>query len=128
MASQYNITIDKGSKFELLVEWTQPDLNDPDVEVPKDLTGWSARAQVRERHDSADPPLLDFQSGAATTDPHIVLGDVEGTIKLVCPAAASAAITQLNGVWDLELTDPADATNPVRLLEGAVQFSPEVTR
>lgn len=92
--------------------------------VPVDLTGWSARAQLRRRaNDSESVPWLTLSSPA-----DIVLGS-DGTIRVVIAAAATedaAWNARESGVWDLELTSPAGKV--LRFVQGAVRVSQDVTR
>lgn len=89
--------------------------------VPVDLTGCSARMQVRAKIDA--PEVLDELS---TGNGRIVLGGADGAIELVFPHAVSAAYAWRSGVYDLELT-MSDGTVR-RLLQGQVAVDPEVTR
>jgi hypothetical protein len=83
------------------------------------LTGYSARLQVRETPDSS-VKLLDL-----TGSPQLVLGGAAGTVTLLLDAATTEALT-LPGAYDLELqSSGGDVT---RLLEGFVSVKRDVTR
>ena len=88
--------------------------------APFDLTGYSARMQVRATIASASA-LIDLTSPTG-----IVLGGTAGTIQVIITAAATAALAISEGVYDLELIDAASAVR--RLLEGTVTVAKEVTR
>lgn len=89
--------------------------------VPFDLTGYIARMQVRATIASASA-LIDL----TTANGGIVLGGTAGTIRVIITAAATAALTISEGVYDLELI-PADLSVR-RLLQGTVTVSKEATR
>lgn len=88
---------------------------------PMDLTGYTARAQVRASVSAAEP-LLDL----TTEEGGIVIDAPTGTIELRMDAAATAGITWSQGVYDLELVDPDGFVT--RLAQGSVSVDREVTR
>lgn len=91
--------------------------------TPVDLSGYSARMQVRETVDST-AVVLSLTAGTGIT-----LGGTAGTIFLEASAATMAAIdAQASNqfVYDLELVSGAGYVT--RLLEGTFTVSPEVTR
>jgi hypothetical protein len=112
-AGKLNITIEQGATFRLECTWLVDD-------EPVNLTGYTARLQVRESHDSAEP-MLDIDS-----DEEITLGGVLGTIVIVVDDEVTENLTAGNWVYDLELESPAGAVD--RLLEGRAAVTPEVTR
>lgn len=77
--------------------------------------GWTARSQIRSEASATGDLLLDL------TDYLTVTG---GEIKIAVPASVTATLTR-NGRWDLEVVQGATV---VRLLNGRVIVSPEVTR
>jgi hypothetical protein len=89
--------------------------------MPVDLTGFSAAAQVRETIDS-EIVLLSL----TTDNGGIVLDPVAATITLQATALQTAAIDWIEGVWDLELTSGGGVVSPVAA--GRVKVIPEVTR
>lgn len=89
--------------------------------TPIDLTGCTARMQVRSEVESADV-LLEL----TTENGGITLGGTAGTIDLLVTDEDTTAITWEGGVWDLEIVHP-DGT-VTRLAEGSISVSPEVTR
>lgn len=114
-AETHNITIEQGATFRLSLIW-----NDAAGD-PINLTGYTARMQVRRKHSSADPALLSF----TTEDGSITLGGSAGTVTVVGLATLTDDLTIKSGVYDLELVNGAEVT---RLIEGAVTITPEVTR
>lgn len=89
------------------------------------LTGYSARMQVRETYD-ATSPVLSLTSGTGIT-----LGGTAGTIILEASSTATAGIDATppgpqQYVYDLELVSGAGVVT--RLVEGRMLVYPEVTR
>lgn len=112
-ASTYNLLIEQGATFTLSLVWKDSEGD------PVDLTGYSARMQVRPSVTSEDVLL------SLTDQDGIVLGG-DGSIVVQASATQTAAISSKRGAYDLELEDQ-DGT-VTRLLQGVVTISPEVTR
>ncbi|MFJ2961184.1 hypothetical protein ACIPIC_02605 [Streptomyces collinus] len=106
-AGDWDLYIEQGSTFvqEFVVD------DDPDFT----WDGWTARSQIRSEASANGELLLDL------TDYLTVVG---GTIRVAVPAAVTATLTR-NGRWDLEVVQ---GSTVVRLLNGRVEVSPEVTR
>lgn len=119
MASSIKLTIQQGATFQHVLTWkTGP------IPTPVDLTGWTARMQIRDNV-SAVAVLLEL----TTENGRIALGGVAGTITLNVNAADTAAIQWTKGVFDLELVNPALTPVYVKnLVQGTVQVRKEVTR
>jgi hypothetical protein len=86
-----------------------------------DLTGWTARAQLRSG--KGGEIWLTLASGTEITLTS------EGTIGFTLPHTATEGEvwdTRKLGVWDLELTSPAGVR--LRFAEGTVTISHDVTR
>lgn len=114
-AGKYDFEIEQGTSLAKPFVWKDGD------GVPVDLSGYTARMQVRQSVTS-DTVLQELLS----TDGTIVLGGAAGTITLTLSATAMAAITWKRGKYDLELV--ASNGFVTRLLEGVVTVSKEVTR
>ena len=114
-SSRHNFTIEQGTTLMKPFIWKDSD------GVPVDLTGYTAKMQVRQSPQSGTV-LLEL----STSNGRITLGGAAGTITLVLTAATTAAIAWRRGVYDIELTS-GDGT-VTRLLEGEIQVSKEVTR
>lgn len=114
-AGRNDITIEQGATFTYSLIWKDSN------SVPIDLTGYSARMQVRKTYNDSTA-VLDLSSD----DGNITLGGALGTIDVVAGAAATAIITIRAGVYDLELESPTGVVT--RLIEGKVTVNPEVTR
>lgn len=115
-AFKLKLGIEQGATFDKTVTWKTGD-----PLAPVDLTGATARMQIRAKIES--PDVLEELT---TTNGGIVLGDATGDVTIFIEATATAAYTWRTGVYDLEI----EFTNGTvkRLLSGSVSVSPEVTR
>lgn len=114
-AVQQDITIEQGATFQLELIWKNPDT------TPINLTGYTARMQVRKKH--ADTvKVLDL----TTQNGKIIITPLLGKINVTVPATETDDITIKTGVYDLELESSTGIVT--RLIEGGVTVSPEVTR
>ncbi len=116
-AATYDITIEQGATFLREFNWKR---DTGSGYLPVDLTGYSARMQVRAKV-SASTILYE----ATTTNGKLVLDPLAGKITLSIGPDESAAWKWRSGVYDLELQLGSVVT---RLLQGTVTVSPEVTR
>lgn len=87
---------------------------------PVDLTTYTARMQVREKHTSKTAVV-----SLTTENGGIALGDDEGTIDLYIADENTTTIPAKDYVYDLELISSGEV---YRLLEGKFIVTPEVTR
>ena len=87
---------------------------------PVNLTGYTARMQVRETHTSPTT-LVSLTNGSGIT-----LGGVAGTIDILISAATTAGFTPNTYVYDLELVSANGSVT--RMVEGSFTVTPEVTR
>lgn len=115
-AAKIKITIEQGADFVKEFIWKSGD-----PLLPVDLTGFTARMQVRPSI-SSTTKLLDL----TTENDGILLGGVLGTIKVQATAALTAAMVGRTAVYDLELIYPGGAVK--RFAKGSVTIDPEVTR
>jgi len=127
-AGRYLFTIEQGATTDLLLEYKDSNGS------PVDLSGYTARMQIRPSVDSTTTYLsitsvtasdgtglnLTPQSGSVT------LPRTSGSIGLFISAASSSALTFSEGVYDVELESSSGIVT--RLLEGIVKLSKEVTR
>ena len=109
------LQIYQGATFRKRLRWLNPD------QTPIDLTGCTARMQVREEVEST-AVLLEL----TTENGRIALGGTAGTVELLVDADTTAAITWGGGAWDLEIVHPGGEVT--RLAQGSLCVSPEVTR
>lgn len=114
-AGTHNITIEVGATFEMSAIYKISG-------VVQDITGWDARMQVRKKKSATDA-LLDWDvlGGQITID-----GSNGKVIISVDAVEAGNTALPPYGVYDLEIESPAGKV--IRLLEGDVDFSGEVTR
>lgn len=115
LGNRFDIEINQGATFELTVTWKDS------AGTAINLTGYSARMQVRETYSSSST-IVSLTNGSGIT-----LGGAAGTIAIVISATTTAALTApFSGVYDLELVSAGGVVT--RLLQGAATVSPEVTR
>jgi hypothetical protein len=111
----YNITVFQGTTFSRVFTWKDSD------DAPIDLTGYTARLQVRASAQSEDV-LLELTS----EDDEITLGDEAGTITLTMDPDATDALDFDRAYYDLELESSGGQVT--RLLQGAFRIADQVTR
>ena len=115
-AGVYDIMCEQGATFRKTFTWLDEN------EQPINLTGCSARMQVRSAYKSTSTWLsLTSGSGGGLT-----LEALTGTITMVITATTSAALPINKGVYDLEVVQTNGEVT--RLLQGSFIVSPEVTR
>jgi len=111
---KHNFTIKQGSTFRKPLQWIAGG-------SPVDMTGWSARMQIRPEVDSEIVIVeLTTENGGITIEP------LEGKITLYISAESTAALSFEEAVYDIELEAPDGFVT--RIVEGKVKLSPEVTR
>lgn len=115
-----DITLYQGKTLSWVIVWGGDN--------PIDLTGFTARMQLRTTLEAA-APLAEF----TTENGRITLGTTDGVIHVHMTAAETAALKAGKGYWDLELIDPSDtAVDPlghVSLVQsGKYTIQREVTR
>lgn len=84
------------------------------------LSGYSARMKVRRTHSSSDV-LVSLTSSSGLT-----LGGAAGTIAILISATATAALSPVRAVYDLEIESGAGVVT--RILEGDFVITAEVSR
>lgn len=114
-AAPYDILIEQGATFQLNLVYKDSS------GTPIDISGYTARMQVRRTYD-APTPLLNL----TTENGCITLGGVAGTVEVEAPADVTDALPPKDSVYDLELISPAGVVT--RLIRGAATISPEVTK
>lgn len=114
-AAPYDILIEQGATFQLNLVYK--DSNG----APIDISGYTARMQVRRTYD-APTPLLSL----TTENGCITLGGVAGTVAVEAPADMTDNLPAKTGVYDLELVSPSGVVT--RLIRGETTISPEVTK
>ena len=110
-AARYDLVIDQGSDF--AIEFTVAEAG-----IAKNLTGYSARAQLRPTKSSTT---------LTTTFTCNIPTPTNGKINMTLPNGTSAALTAGRFFYDLEIFTAND-TLVNRLLFGEVTVTQEVTR
>jgi hypothetical protein len=109
--AKYKMRARQGQTFNRVFTWS---VNDS----PINLTGYTARMQVRRRPSGSSAVVLD-------ASPYITLGTSNGQVTLNIPASILEDISPATYVYDLELDNGGTVTT---LLAGSFQVDPEVTR
>lgn len=128
-AGRYSFTIEQGATTNFEIRYK--DAN----EVPIDLTGYTGRLQIRPNVASttvyltlsssrnSDGTGLNFSGSNGSTPP------TSGSIGIYIAACTSSLLSFDTAVYDLEIYSGSGAcAYTVRLLEGQVKLSKEVTR
>lgn len=114
MAATYNLAIEQGADYQRQLTWFD------DAGLPVNLTGWTAKMQLRTKA-SSETVLLEL-----THTGGITLGGTNGTILIQINNTTTASFGFVSAVYDLELTSGSGQVT--RLLQGSVSVSREVTR
>lgn len=114
-AAYFDILIEQGATFRKTFVWKDSN------ETPIDITGYTARMQLRRKKSSTTA-----EHSATTENGGITLGGALGTVDVLIPATTTADFSWTTGVYDLELDDGTGVIT--RLVEGGVEVSKEVTR
>ena len=124
-AGSHNFVCEQGATFKRTIEVERPDLEaDPTGEtfIPYDLTGFTARMQVRRTIDSANFLLsLTTENGALEVNP----GEALNVIEINVSASVTASLST-SGLYDLEIQNGSGEVS--RVLQGNFTVIPEVTR
>lgn len=113
-AGIYNITMDQGAEWTLTVVYEDSSGN------PINLTGFSAKMQLRKKFDSVTP-VLTLESPASG----IVITPLTGTLALTATTAQMLLIEGGIYVYDLEISSGGVVT---RLMMGSATVRSEVTK
>jgi len=111
---------DQGTTINRALVWkkNQGTEENPDFQ-PVNLTGYVARMELRNRVGGELLYRLDTTNGGLSIQPD------DGKIVISVPADVTASWTWRNAVYDLELVAPDESV--VRLIQGSISLSPEVT-
>jgi hypothetical protein len=112
---KYNIVCPKGSTLSQQMTYS---IND----VPVNLSGYSARMQVREKYESTS-----FITSLTSNNGGIILNSASaGIIGIYISSSATGSFIAKDYLWDMEIISPSNIVT--RLLEGKFLVTPEVTR
>lgn len=115
MAADYTIEIERGATWNRLFTW----YTDENKTTPKDLTGGTAKLQVRERENAE--VLLEL-----TELDGIALGGAAGTVDITVSSTRSTAFPNKGKLrYQLLITLAGVVT---RLLEGEVHTDEQITK
>lgn len=110
---KYNMLCPQGSTFDFRMKYF---VDEQEV----NLTTYSAKMQVREKHTSENA-IIELSS-----DNDLIILGSDGSIRLIISDTVTATFAAKEYVYDLELVDPQGHTN--RIIEGFFLVTPEVTR
>ena len=125
IAGVYNITIEQGTTFYRLIDVMEPDVLDPDEYDPFNLTGYTARMQIRRTVDNADT-MISLTSPTVNGNGITVMDGANNAISINMTAATTATILT-SGVYDLEIVKTSTGAVS-RLIQGTITLSLEVTK
>ena len=120
IAGVYNIFCQQGATFTRIIDLQYPDAVDPTIFYPYDLTGFTARMQVR-RTISSTTKIVEL----TTENGRIEIDGEEGRIILTMGPSVTSSITS-SGVYDLEIQSDDGVVS--RVIQGSFTLSEEVTR
>lgn len=116
-AAPVDLVLERGAKFDVEFAWTD------DAGVAHDVDGYTARMQVREDIGDDGDPILDLTSAA-----EITVDGPAGSFLVEIPATDTADVAIDTGYYDLEILPGGVEADAIRLAEGRVFVSPNVTR
>lgn len=119
MAAVYTLTIEQGAT--LRRSFVYKTGTTVASAVPFDLTGYSARSQVRPTYTSST-----VWAEWTTQNGGLTLFGATGKIDLFSSANLTTNMPAATGVWDIELVSPTGEV--IRMLEGPAIITPEVTK
>lgn len=120
--NQFDLELEAGASWSYTWTWT-----DPSTTLPIDLTGFTAKGQIRWMF--GDPVV---QLELNTTNGGVVLGGEDGTVTLNITSAQTTTLSndlfRTRGIYDLFLTDPSTSPSTVtKFLDGFVYIDTPVT-
>ena len=127
-AGKYSFVIEQGSTFDIEIQYKDSNGD------PIDLTGYQARMHIRQTTDSntillalsssrnPDGTGLNMSGSAGINPP------VSGTIGIYISACTSSTLTFNEAKYDLEIYSGSSCPYVIRILQGTVKLSKEVTR
>jgi hypothetical protein len=125
LAGKYNIFIEQGTTFYRLIDVMEPNILDPTTFEPFDLTGYTARMQIRRTIDSPTA-MLSLTSPTVNGNGITMRDGVVNALSINITDAMTSSLTS-SGVYDLEIIKTATG-DVSRLLQGTMTLSLEVTR
>lgn len=96
---------------------------DPDTDLPINLTGYSARLQIREKVDSS---TIIYSALSTGVNPAIIITGGSGLVVLTIPANTTRDFVFRKAAFDLEIESSTGVVT--RLVKGTMILDKEVTR
>lgn len=113
-----NFVCPQGSTFKRTLTYTLDN-------TPIDLSGYSARLQVREAYYSTEP-ILSLATGSGLAVGGLSISGSAGVINIYIDNTTTSNLPTGNHVYDLEIINTLEEVD--RLIEGSWIVTPEVTR
>ena len=120
IAGKYNIYCEQGATFSRILTIRVPDEVDPSITTAYDLSGHTARMQVRRTIDSASAMVQ-----LTTANNGLTIDDGTGSITIFMSNAVTASLAT-SGVYDLEIIDSNGYVS--RVVQGTFTLNREVTK
>jgi hypothetical protein len=127
MAGWYNFTIEQGATVNFELTYKDSSGN------PIDLTDYSARMQIKNAR-GGNQTYISLSSNLATDGTGLNMSGstetkspVSGSIGVYISAHSSSRLSFSEGYYDIELVSGSQYPYVIRLLEGKVKLSKEVT-
>jgi hypothetical protein len=129
-AGRYSLYIEQGASLDFEVQYIDSNGN------PVDLSGYSARMQIRPTVESStiyitlSSSLQPDGTGLNLSGSHSTKPPTSGSIGIFIPSCTSSLLSFTDAVYDLEISTPYDGgcNYVTRLIQGPVKLSNEVTR
>jgi hypothetical protein len=129
-AGKYNFTIEQGATTNFEIQYK--DSNNR----PVDLTGFSGRLMIRSNFADDNPTTYLVLSSSRNPDgtglnfsgSNNITTPTSGSIGIYIASCTSSLLTFTTARYDLEIYSGSNCPYTVRLLEGQVNLSKEVTR
>lgn len=112
MAAFAELYMDQGADFNLYL-----DIADDDTGVPQNLTGYTISSQIRKSY---------YAANATANLICTILDAANGNVWVYLSAANTSLIKPDRYVYDIEMRSNSNST--IRLVEGIITITPEVTR
>jgi hypothetical protein len=116
-AVAYDLMIEQGATFAIRFEWRENDGSSPPTGPLIDTTGYEPHMQIKTAPGGDEMATFTTDTG---------LTAVGGVILLRIGADVTETLTR-NGAYDIELHNTGDPTEVIRLAQGKVLLSKEVT-
>lgn len=125
MAATFDLDVDQGSTKRFSLTWnTNTGTDDAPVLVPRDLTGCTAKMQVRVAH--GKPVLVEISTESVNGNIVLQTGGATGRLDIWLSDENTDLLTVKTTHYDLEVSFPGGDT--YRLLQGKITTSLAITQ